>query len=90
MEPELALLFLLLLLLLGLGLGLDGEDGCFPAAAAAGDGVGGLRWRTMGGAGKLLRLSTASTVRWKRRKRVWARSKVDGRSIVLESSLTIN
>ena len=48
----------------------------------------GLRWRTVG-VGKLLRLSTASTVRWKRRKRVWARRRVEGRSIVFESSLTI-
>ena len=48
----------------------------------------GLRWR-MVGVGKLFRLSTASTVRWKRRKRAWARRRVEGRSIVLESSLTV-
>ena len=48
----------------------------------------GLRWRTVG-VGKLFRLSTASTVRWKRRKRVWARRRVEGRSIVFESSLTV-
>jgi hypothetical protein len=27
-------------------------------------------------------------VRWKRRKRAWARRRVEGRSMVLESSLT--
>lgn len=48
----------------------------------------GLRWRTVG-VGKLFRLSTASTVRSKRRKRAWARRRVEGRSIVFESSLTI-
>lgn len=37
----------------------SGEDGLLV----------GLRWRTVG-VGKLFRLSTASTVRWKRRKRV--------------------
>lgn len=47
----------------------------------------GLRWR-IEGAGKLRFLSMASTVRWKRRKRAWARRRVEGRSIVLESSLT--
>ena len=47
-----------------------------------------LRWRTVG-VGKLFRLSTASTVRWKRRKRAWARRRVEGRSIVFESSLTV-
>lgn len=48
-----------------------------------------VRWRTIG-AGKLSFLSIASTVRWNRRKRAWARSKVDGRSIVFASSLTVN
>lgn len=47
-----------------------------------------VRWRTMG-AGKLSFLSIASTVRWNRRKRAWARSKVEGRSIVFASSLTV-
>lgn len=47
-----------------------------------------VRCRTTG-AGKLSFLSTASTVRWNRRKRAWARSKVDGRSIVFASSLTV-
>lgn len=47
----------------------------------------GLRCRTVG-LGKLLRLSTASTVRWKRRNSACARRRVEGRSIVLESSLT--
>ncbi len=46
-----------------------------------------LRWR-MEGAGKLRFLSMASTVRWKRRKRAWARRRVEGRSMVFESSLT--
>lgn len=47
-----------------------------------------VRWRTTG-AGKLSFLSIASTVRWNRRKRAWARSKVEGRSIVFASSLTV-
>lgn len=38
------------------------------------------------GAGKLLFLSMASTVRWKRRKSASARMRVDSRSIVVESS----
>ena len=41
------------------------------------------------GAGKLDFLSMASTVRWKRRKRASARTRVDSRSIVVESSLTV-
>jgi hypothetical protein len=41
------------------------------------------------GRGKLFLLSIASTVRWKRRKRASARTRVEGRSIVDESSLTI-
>ena len=41
------------------------------------------------GAGKLSFLSIASTVRWNRRKRACARSKVEGRSIVFASSLTV-
>lgn len=40
------------------------------------------------GLGKLDFLSMASTVRWKRRKRASARTSVESRSIVLESSLT--
>lgn len=40
------------------------------------------------GAGKLCFLSTASTNRWKRRKRTSARIKVDSRSIVPDSSFT--
>jgi hypothetical protein len=44
------------------------------------------RW--VGGRGKLSLLSIVSTVRWKRRKRDSARTRVEGRSIVPESSLT--
>ena len=40
------------------------------------------------GAGKLDFLSIASTVLWKRRKRASARTSVDSRSIVVDSSLT--
>lgn len=47
-----------------------------------------LRCRTVG-VGKLCFLSMASTVRWKRRKRACARRSVEGRSILLESSLTV-
>lgn len=49
--------------------------------------VGFFRCRT-GAAGKLFLLSIASTVRWKRRKRAWARRRMELRSIVFESSLT--
>jgi hypothetical protein len=50
----------------------------------------GLRCRTVApcGAGKLLFLSIASTVFWKRRNSCSARMRVDSRSIVLESSFT--
>ena len=48
----------------------------------------GFRWRT-GAEGKFFRLSTASTVLRKRRKSAWARSRVELRSIVLESSFTM-
>jgi hypothetical protein len=41
------------------------------------------------GFGKLDFLSIASTVRWKRRKRASARTRVDSRSIELDSSLTV-
>ena len=47
------------------------------------------RFRSLG-AGKLDFLSIASTVRWKRRKRASARMRVDSRSIVVESSLTVH
>lgn len=47
-----------------------------------------MRWRSLG-VGKLDFLSMASTVRWKRRKRASARMRVDSRSIVVESSLTV-
>ena len=40
------------------------------------------------GFGKLDFLSTASTVLWKRRNRASARTNVDSKSIVVESSLT--
>ena len=46
------------------------------------------RFRSLG-AGKLDFLSMASTVRWKRRNRASARMRVDSRSIVEESSLTM-
>ena len=49
----------------------------------------GLRWRTVG-VGKLSRLSIASTVRWKRRKRDWARRRVEGRSIFPDNSFTVS
>jgi hypothetical protein len=42
------------------------------------------------GTGKLDFLSMASTCRWKRRKRDSARTRVDSRSIVLDSSFTAN
>ena len=48
----------------------------------------GLRCRIVG-LGKLCFLSTASTVRWKRRNKDCARRRVEGRSMVLESSLTV-
>lgn len=44
------------------------------------------RW--VRGLGKLRFLSTASTLRWKRRNKASARISVESRSIVLESSLT--
>ena len=48
-----------------------------------------LRCRTLDGAGKLCLRSMASTVLWNRRKRCWARRRVEGRSMELESSLTV-
>lgn len=48
-----------------------------------------MRFR-IAGLGKLAFLSTASTVRWKRRKRDSALISVDSRSMALESSLTLD
>ena len=47
-----------------------------------------LRWRTLFGTGKWFFLSTDSTVRWKRRNNCSALIKLEGRSIVLDNSLT--
>lgn len=63
----------------------DGEGRSFEAE---GEGRAGFRCRTLG-AGKLFFLSMASTVRWKRRKRAWARRRVEGRSMVFDNSLTV-
>lgn len=60
----------------------------FAVAAFGGASGAGFRWRTLG-AGKLCLRSMASTVRWKRRKSFCARRRVEGRSMVLESSLTV-
>ena len=61
--------------------------GFWAMSLSEGVGPAGFRCRTLG-VGKLFFLSMASTVRWKRRKRAWARRRVEGRSMVLESSLT--
>ena len=48
-----------------------------------------LRRRSCFGSGKFDFLSTASTVRWKRRNNISARMRVELRSIVFESSFTV-
>lgn len=53
------------------------------------DDVAVLDERVVLGAGKFFFLSIASTSRWKRRNRASARIRVDSRSIVHESSLTV-
>lgn len=65
------------------------EPDALPSAPSAdGPDVMDLRCLAAGAAGKLCFLSMASTVRWKRRKRDSARMRVEGRSMVLDSSLT--
>lgn len=68
-----------------------GERGNVGLAALAGEVVG-IEVEEEArpcGTGNVCLRSMASTMRWKRRKRDSARMSVEGRSIVLESSLTV-
>lgn len=67
-------------------------DGALPLVVVLGrssEVVVDFRCRTLDGAGKLCLRSMASTVLWNRRKRYWARRRVEGRSMEFESSLTV-
>ena len=67
----------------------EGPAGVSPEAGRGGEEMD-FRCLGFGAEGKLSFLSIVSTVRWKRRKSASARMRVEGRSMVLESSLTSN